>query len=137
MSRGSSTSATNGRPNSFLTSASISRPFSPRPWKEYGDVRGLKASPRKRAAPALRTASAAANICSLLSTAQGPAITVTRLPPKGTPPASTTVSSLRTSRLTDRNGPRIGTARSTPGNASQGCWRTSSPAPMAPMTVRT
>ena len=57
-------------------------------------MRGLKAPPRSRAAPAAFTSRATPTICSSLSTEQGPAMTVKRPPPPmGTPDTSTTVSS--------------------------------------------
>ena len=40
-SRASTTSVTTGRPVTSRTSARISRPLTPRPWKAYGEVRGL------------------------------------------------------------------------------------------------
>ena len=40
-SRASTTSVTTGSPVAARTSERISRPSSPRPWKAYGEVRGL------------------------------------------------------------------------------------------------
>ena len=60
---------------------SMSSPSYANPWKEYGDVRGLNAPPRSTVAPASFTACATAEICSLLSTEQGPAIIASFLPP--------------------------------------------------------
>ena len=48
-------SVTTGSPLSALAAASRWRPSCPRPWKEYGDVRGLYAPPRNSEAPASRT----------------------------------------------------------------------------------
>ena len=45
------------------------------PWKEYGDVRGLKAPPRRIVAPASLHAWQDASTCSGVSTEHGPAIT--------------------------------------------------------------
>ena len=45
------------------------------PWKEYGEVRGLKAPPRRIVAPAALQAFAVSNTCSGVSMEQGPAIT--------------------------------------------------------------
>ena len=45
-SRASTISVTTGSPVTSRTSARISRPFTPRPWKAYGEVRGLNAPPR-------------------------------------------------------------------------------------------
>ena len=45
------------------------------PWKEYGEVRGLKAPPRRIVAPASLQAIAVSITCSGVSTEQGPAIT--------------------------------------------------------------
>src|SRR6266567_3204742 len=73
---GSTTSVTTGSPTSALTSARIFRPATPRPWNAYGEVRGLKAPPRSRDAPARLAMRAAASVCSGVSTVQGPAIRV-------------------------------------------------------------
>ena len=57
-------------------------------------MRGLKAPPRRAAAPLAFTARATATICASLSTEQGPAITASFLPPTVLPlPRSITVSS--------------------------------------------
>ena len=63
------------------------------PWKEYGEVRGLKAPPRRMVAPASLTALAVANTCSGVSTEQGPAMIAKWPPPIFTPLTSTMVSS--------------------------------------------
>ena len=94
------TSVTTGRPVSSRTSARIFRPASPRPWYAYGEVRGLNAPPRSSDAPAALAIRAAVRVCSGLSTAHGPAITVIVSGPMGTPPTSTTVRCGWCSRLT-------------------------------------
>ena len=67
-------SLTTGSPVSARTSARISSPVTPSPWKEKGEVRGLNAPPRSIEAPAAATACATERVCSALSTVQGPAI---------------------------------------------------------------
>jgi hypothetical protein len=89
-SAGLTTSVTNGRPVSARTSARISSAGSPRPWNAYGEVRGLKAPPRRIVAPASRAIRQAASVCSRDSTAHGPANSVTVPGPIGTPPTVTT-----------------------------------------------
>ena len=79
------TSVTIGSPVSSRTSARIFSPASPSPWKAYGEVRGLNAPPRSSDAPAARAICAAARVCSGVSTAHGPAITVSVSGPIGTP----------------------------------------------------
>ena len=56
-------------------------------------MRGLNAPPRRRPAPAFLTSSATRQICSGVSTEQGPAITWKLPPPIFTPLTSTTLSS--------------------------------------------
>ena len=82
-----------GSPVTALASFNKSSPVSCSPWKEYGEVRGLKAPPRRIAAPICFTSSATPIICSRVSTEQGPAITVICLPPTFTPHTSTMLSS--------------------------------------------
>src|SRR4029450_9673253 len=53
------TSVTTGSPVSSRALASSRRPSSPRPWNEYGLVRGLNAPPRSSRAPLCLTAAAA------------------------------------------------------------------------------
>ena len=53
--RGSISSVTIGRPVSSLASRRMSSASRPRPWKVYGEVRGLKAPPRSMVAPAAAT----------------------------------------------------------------------------------
>src|SRR6185436_14709791 len=72
---------------------SICSPCSPRPWNAYGELRGLKAPPRRIFAPARLTAAALACTCSSVSAEQGPAITITSSPPIRTSSTLTTVSS--------------------------------------------
>ena len=62
-SRASTISVTIGRPVTSRTSERISRPFTPRPWKAYGEVRGLNAPPRSSLAPAALAISAASRVC--------------------------------------------------------------------------
>ena len=88
-----------GRPVCSRASASSSRPFSPSPWKLYGEVRGLNAPPRMIRAPAALTAWAVSSTCSRLSTEQGPAMTTSSLPPISTSPTLTMVSVGLKSRL--------------------------------------
>src|SRR2546422_1571001 len=57
------TSVTTGSPVSRLASARYLSPSSSSPWKEYGDVRGLKAPPRKTRAPAALTFAATSSTC--------------------------------------------------------------------------
>ena len=63
------------------------------PWKEYGEVRGLNAPPRRIVAPASLQAFAVSITCSGVSTEQGPAITAKWPPPINTPPTLITESS--------------------------------------------
>ncbi len=87
-------SVTIGRPVTFLAEASRSRPSALSPWKEYGDVRGLKAPPRRNLAPDFFTLRAISHICPSLSTEHGPAMSVSPPPPIFCPPGRvTTVSS--------------------------------------------
>ena len=83
-SRASTTSVTIGRPVASRVSTRISRPSRPRPWKAYGEVRGLKAPPRSRVAPAARAMCAASSVCAAVSTAHGPAMNVNVSGPIGT-----------------------------------------------------
>ena len=48
------------------------RPSTPSPWKEYGDVRGLKAEARMISSPRSRSIRAESRPCDSLSSAQGP-----------------------------------------------------------------
>ena len=73
-SRESITSVTMGRPVSSLAFFRIWRPFRPNPWNAYGELRGLKAPPRRAWAPAFFTAIAVSMVCSSLSTVHGPAM---------------------------------------------------------------
>ncbi len=54
-------------------------------------MRGLKAPPRRSAAPARRTARAVSKSISRFSTEQGPAITTSALPPIVVPPPTSTI----------------------------------------------
>ena len=78
---GAITSVTTASPVASRASASSSRPFSFRPWKLYGLVRGLNAPPRRPVAPASLTMWATSRICSRLSTEHGPAMTPIWPPP--------------------------------------------------------
>ena len=91
---------TTGRPVASRASARMRSPSSPSPWKEYGLVRGLKAPPRRMCAPAALMARATMRVCSIDSTAQGPATIVSSRPPTGTSPTLTMLSSVFTSRET-------------------------------------
>ena len=90
------------------------------PWKAYGLVRGLKAPPRSRLAPAACTAPAMVSIRSALSTAQGPAIIARWPPPIFTPATSTTLGSGCASRLASLYGGSTGITSATPGMAWSG-----------------
>ncbi len=80
-----------GRPVSCLASLSSLRPSRPSPWKEYGELRGLNAPPRRATAPAAFTCRADSRICFSFSTEQGPAMIGTSVPPKRTPGAISTI----------------------------------------------
>src|SRR5258708_5772235 len=109
------TSVTTGRPKRSRALASSLRPSSPRPRKAYGEVRGLKAPPRRMCPPASATAPAASISCPSLSTEQGPAITANSESPISTAPTFTTVGSGWNSRPTSLKGLLTGTASTTPG----------------------
>ena len=72
-------SVTIGSPVFSRASISSSSPSYFRPWNAYGLVRGLNAPPRRKFAPASLTSAAIPQICSSLSTEQGPAISARRL----------------------------------------------------------
>ena len=91
--RGSISSVTIGRPVSSFASRRISSASKPMPWKEYGDVRGLKAPPRSQVAPAAATARAVSSVCSRYSTVHGPAISPNQPSPMRRPSTSITVGS--------------------------------------------
>ena len=81
-------------PVSFLASAISRMPSYPKPWKEYGDVLGLYAPPRRIFPPASSTSLAMRQTCSFPSTEQGPPImTIGSCPPILIPPMSIIVSS--------------------------------------------
>ena len=75
------TSDTSLRSWARAASCSIRRPSSPRPWKLYGELRGLNAPPRSTFAPARFTAAAVACTCCSFSAEHGPAMTMTSSPP--------------------------------------------------------
>lgn len=60
------------KPYSFETSFRILSPSRPKPWKSYGDVRGLYAPPRISFNPFSWIVAATAATCSYDSTAHGP-----------------------------------------------------------------
>ena len=86
-------SVTTGSPVAFLASSSSLRPLFCSPWKEYGEVLGLKAPPRSSPAPLFITSVATSVICSLVSIEHGPAMTWKLPPPIFLPATSITVSS--------------------------------------------
>ena len=89
-------------------------PSSSKPWKAYGEVRGLKAPPRRIFAPPALAIRAHSLIWSNPSIEQGPAI-VTKLPsPIFTPSTSTTVLPGWNSREVNLYVFKIRTAFSTP-----------------------
>ena len=59
-------SVTIGRPVFFRASFKSSSPSDLRPWKAYGEVRGLNAPPRRNVAPAALTRAATSQILSLI-----------------------------------------------------------------------
>ena len=131
------TSVTNGIPVFSRASARSFRPSSSRPWKLYGEVRGLNAPPRSTCAPAFFTTSALFRICSRVSTEHGPAMTTNCKPPIEYLPTLTTVFSFRISLLASLNGLRIGITLSTPGATSRDCnWVLLRSSPTHPITVR-
>ncbi len=87
-------SVTMGSPIFALAFDKSSSPSAFMPWNAYGEVRGLNAPPRRKAAPDFFTLSATPQICSSLSTEQGPAIRASAPPPIFCPPGRViTVSS--------------------------------------------
>ncbi len=87
-------------------------------------MRGLYAPPRRKRAPASRTARAAASVCSRVSTAHGPAITPNVPPPMrdgfpSGPGSDTTVSCGCVSRDTSFHGLEIATASVTPAKCAK------------------
>src|SRR5580704_1863819 len=136
---GSITSLTTSRPLSSAARRSNSGPFSPSPWNEYGDERGLNAPPRSNFAPACATRAAIELICAADSTAHGPAATATDVPPTITPlPRSTIEPSGWKWREASLNGCATRTMSSTPGAASSASssLRCSLLLPTMPITVR-
>src|SRR5919106_2548436 len=129
------TSVISFRFSARAASRSRRSPSSPRPWKLYGELRGLNAPPRKIFAPARRTAAAVARTCFSFSAEHGPAITMTSSPPMRTSPTDTTVPSGLKVRLASLYGEEILTTSWTPSSISirpgSGC-----PCPTAPSTVR-
>ena len=131
-----------GSPTIDRCSARYFKPSTPSPWKEYGDVRGLNAPPRSIRAPdSFRYAPSDSSI-SRDSTAHGPAITTTPLPPISSPrsPPRTggiamTVRSPRNSRLARLYGLPTGMASSTPGSIRNAAGSAFVTSPIRPMTV--
>ena len=96
----------------------------------------MYAPPRSSDAPAARAISAAASVCSAVSTAHGPAMTVSVSGPIGTPATRITERSRWCSRLTSLYGAEIRTTSLTPGmprRFSVSRWSTS---PTRPTIVR-
>src|SRR6266571_4905747 len=84
--------------------------------EDVGEVRGLKAPPRRIWAPAALTASADSMICCSLSTEQGPAMTMISLPPMATVSLiRMMLASFFTSLEASLYGWRMGSTLSTPG----------------------
>ena len=79
----------------------------------------MNAPPRSSDAPAARAIRAAARVCSGVSTAHGPAITVSVSGPIGTPATRMTERSRRCSRLTSLYGTEIRTTSATPRQPGQ------------------
>ena len=94
---GSITSVMIGSPVRSRASARRRNPSRPRPWKAYGEVRGLKAPPRSRVAPAAATPAATSKSCSRDSIEHGPAISVSEPPPMTASRTLTIVGSSRNS----------------------------------------
>ncbi len=132
----STTSVTTGIPVWARTSARIRSPARPSPWNAYGDVRGLYAPPRSSVAPAALAISAAARVCSAVSTAHGPAISVNVSGPIGTLPTVTVEVAGWCSRLTSLYGAVIRTTSSTPGRVTTSSDSSTSSAPTTPTMVR-
>ena len=138
-SAGSMTSVMTARPVRSRASTRYPRPSAPRPWKEYGLVRGLNAPPRSTVAPAARTASAVSSSWSRLSTEQGPAMMVRPPSPIDRPRTRTTVSSGWNSREASLKGLLMGVTVSTPGSDDRWfiTWSLRPPtSPTTPMTTR-
>src|SRR3989338_5898261 len=136
MSRTSISSVTTLKPVCLATSRRSLSPSSPNPWKEYGEVLGLKAPPRRICAPASFTALAVSISIWRFSTEHGPAMMMTCLPPILRPLTVTMLSSGRNSLETSLYGLRTGMTFSTPGITSSGWTRRASSEPMTPMMVR-
>jgi hypothetical protein len=97
----------------------------------------LNAPPRSAAAPAARTARAAATICCSLSTEHGPATIGTSPPPKERPGAmATTVFSWRHSRDTCLYGLETWSTCATPGSPAIRDPSTRPSLPTSPTAVR-
>ena len=79
----------------------------------------MYAPPRSSDAPAALAIFAASSVCSGVSTAHGPAMTVSVSGPIGTPPTRITERSRRCSRLTSLYGTEMRTTSATPGSAAR------------------
>ena len=131
-------SGTTGVPKCIVHGAGgVLNASTPRPWKLYGDVRGLNAPPRRIVAPAAATASAVSKSCSRLSTEHGPAIIVSEPSPTTASRTRITVSSGWNSRDVSLNGRLIGVTVSTPGRPPSRLMRAGLRAPISPMTAIT
>src|SRR5918999_573935 len=125
-----------GRPVFPRTAARIFSPSSPRPWKAYGDVRGLNAPPRSNVAPAAWAICAACRVCSAVSTAHGPAMSVIVPGPIGTPPTRTTERVGWFSRLTSLYGTETRSTSLTPSSPRRLSVPSCSMSPTRPAIVR-
>src|SRR5215831_4546223 len=130
------TSVTTGRPTSSRTSASIARPAWPSPWNAYGEVRGLYAPPRNSVAPAFLAIRADARVCSAVSTAHGPAMSVNVSGPIGTPPTRTVVRRGWFCADTSLYGAVIRIVSVTPESPLTSSVSSTSSVPITPMIVR-
>jgi hypothetical protein len=96
----------------------------------------LYAPPRSSDAPAARAISAAASVCPAVSTAHGPAMTVSVSGPIGTPATLITERSRWCSRLTSLYGAVIRTTSLTPGMPLRLRVSKRSTSPTSPTIVR-
>jgi hypothetical protein len=97
----------------------------------------LNAPPRSSDAPAARAIRAAARVCSGVSTAHGPAITVSVSGPIGTPATRMTERSRRCSLLTSLYGTEMRTTSATPARPARfSVAANRSMSPLSPMIVR-
>ena len=99
------------------------------------EVRGLKAPPRNKPAPAAFTRFATSVICASLSTEQGPAINASFLPPISSFPTRTMLFSGWNFRFAFLNGSETRITLSTFGFSCKALISTSSVLPTTPKTV--